>query len=315
MGKTTQIILLSITSFLFVPIPAFAGPVPDTGQTKCYGYQDDEIACPPPGEPFHGQDAHYTINPPSYAKLDANGNILLDSATSWVMVRDNVTGLIWEVKTADGSIHNKQKRYTWCDSNPETNGGYAGTPGDGTDTEDFINALNSANFGGFSDWRLPDREELRSIVNYGQYSPAIDTNYFPNTISSMGTYYWSSTTDASYVYHAWFLEFYSGGDGTNRKGWTYQVYVRAVRGGQSGPKDIITGDINDDGNVNLTDAILALQMLAGLETTSTIYKQSDGNGDGKIGLQEAIYILQKVSELGQESTPQHLVLTNDVVAF
>ena len=59
------------------------------------------------------------------------------------MVRDNVTGLFWEVKTDDGSIHDKDNTYTWYDSNPATNGGNAGTAGEGTDTEDFIEALNS----------------------------------------------------------------------------------------------------------------------------------------------------------------------------
>ena len=41
-----------------------------------------------------GEDSGYTINPKSYTKLYAQGNDLPDSAVSWVMVRDNVTGLI-----------------------------------------------------------------------------------------------------------------------------------------------------------------------------------------------------------------------------
>jgi len=51
---------------------AVAGPIPDTGQTKCYD-NTEEIPCPQPGEPFHGQDGNYLINPPSYTKLDASG--------------------------------------------------------------------------------------------------------------------------------------------------------------------------------------------------------------------------------------------------
>jgi hypothetical protein len=132
------------------------------------------ITCPSPGQPFYGQDGNYTINPPSYTKLDAQGNDLADDAPSWVMVRDNVTRLIWEMKTDDGSIHDKDNKYTWYDSNPTTNGDNAGTPGDGTDTEDFINALNAANFGGHSDWRMPTVNELRSIVDYGRSDPAIN---------------------------------------------------------------------------------------------------------------------------------------------
>jgi len=95
-------IILILGTFVY----ALAGPLPDTGQTKCYNnYLNEEITCPQPGEDFYGQDATYLINPPSYTKLDASGNDLPDSATSWVMVRDNMTGLIWEVKTDDGSIH------------------------------------------------------------------------------------------------------------------------------------------------------------------------------------------------------------------
>ena len=88
---------------VFIAAFAFAAPVPDTGQTKCYN-DTVEIPCPSPGQPFYGQDANYSINPMSYTKLDGSGNALPDSATSWVMVRDNVTGLIWEMKTnKDGS--------------------------------------------------------------------------------------------------------------------------------------------------------------------------------------------------------------------
>ncbi len=59
---------------------------------------------PASGEDFHGQDAQYVTNPRSYTKLDASGNDLPDSAASWTMVRDNVTGLIWEVKQAKDGV-------------------------------------------------------------------------------------------------------------------------------------------------------------------------------------------------------------------
>ena len=138
---TKRVILFAIV-IIMVPVSAVGWPVPDTGQTKCYD-NSVEIPYPQPGEPFYGQDAQYAGPARSYTKLDANGDDLADDAASWVMVRDNVTGLIWEVKTDDGSIHDKDKTCTWYDSNPETNGGNAGTPGNGTDTEDFINALNA----------------------------------------------------------------------------------------------------------------------------------------------------------------------------
>jgi hypothetical protein len=165
----------------------------------------------------------------SYTKLDGSGNALSGSATSWVMVKDNVTGLIWENKTNDGTIHDKNKTFTWYDSNSATNGGYAGTPGDGTDTEDFIRALNSAHFGGYSDWRLPTINELDSIVNCDipYPGPTINAAYFPNTVSSL---YWASTTGAYSTSDAWGVNFGNGNDSMPSKSYSY--YVRAVRGGQ-----------------------------------------------------------------------------------
>ena len=146
------------------------------------------------------------------------------------MVRDNVTGLIWEVKTDDGSVHDKDNQYTWYDSNPATNGGGMREPRetDGTDTEDFIAALNAESFGGSSDWRLPTIKELGSIANLGTDNPAIDAAYFPNTVSSN---YWSSTTNADHTGYAWHINFNNGDDSRYYKSLAY--YVRAVRGGQA----------------------------------------------------------------------------------
>jgi hypothetical protein len=214
---------------IFVAFSVFAEPVPDTGQTTCYDTDGNVITCPSPGEPFYGQDANYTINPPLYTKLDAKGNALADSATSWTMVRDNVTGLIWEVKTHDhdGSIHDKLNTYTWYDPDPATNGGNAGTPGEGTDTDDFINALNSAGFGSSGDWRMPTRKELISICDYGR-DPSIKTEYFPNTMSTSS--YWSSTTTAYNLGNAWHV-YYGSCSSHNGPKYNY-LYVRAVRDGQ-----------------------------------------------------------------------------------
>jgi len=57
------------------------------------------------------------------------------------------------------------------------------------------------------------------------------------------------------------------------------------------------GDINNDGNIVVADIILALQLLAQIEPSSTVDKRADVDGDAKIGLEEVIYILQKVSGL------------------
>jgi len=87
-----------IILFLILVISsAYAAPVPDTGQTKCYD-NEMEIPCPQPEEPFYGQDGSYSINPHSYTDL-GNG-----------IVRDNVTGLEWQQSTAADT-------YTWDGAN------------------------------------------------------------------------------------------------------------------------------------------------------------------------------------------------------
>jgi len=59
---------------------------------------------------------------------------------------------------------------------------------------------------------------------------------------------------------------------------------------------VLAGDINDDGNVDLADAILALKIIVGLNPGG-VHLNADVNGDGKIGLAEVFYIQQKVSDL------------------
>jgi len=64
---------------------------------------------------------------------------------------------------------------------------FVGSPvfaGSVPDTDDFIAALNHARFGGYSDWRMPDRKELHSIVNYDLTNPAINAVYFPKKYNS-----------------------------------------------------------------------------------------------------------------------------------
>ena len=209
----------------------FAGPVPETGQNR---YNDifHKITGSSQELLFLGRNADDTT--PAYTKLSSADNPLPDSATSWIMVKDNVTGLIWEVKRNMNGISNyddpndADNTYTWYDGNSNTNGGYAGTPGNGANTDAFINAMNRAHFGGYSDWRLPTIKELAYLADSSRTNPSINTNYFPNTVSS---WYWSSSTSAIYPYHAWGVGFRHGYDSYNYK--YFHGYVRAVRGRQN----------------------------------------------------------------------------------
>jgi hypothetical protein len=282
-----------VNAFCFIilmfAVVALAAPVPDTGQSKCYD-NTVEITCPSPGQPFYGQDANYSINPMSYTKLDGSGNVLSDSATSWVMVKDNVTGLVWETKTNNDGVknynnpHDADNTYTWYDSNPATNGGDAGTEGLGTDTEDFVKALNDANYGGYSDWRMPTLKELANIVKYSisDPRPKIDTGYFTGTVSS---FYCSSTTRAFNTFNAWGVNFNYGTDYNGTKNYSY--YVRAVRGGQSVSFDpLVIGSFDAVDNGSIDDA------------TASADSYTD-NGDGTVTDTSTGMTWQKASSSGK----------------
>ena len=149
-------------------------------------------------------------------------------------VKDARTGLFWEKKSDDGSIHDKDNVYSWGQSVSP----YAMN---GTMVTTFLAALNGGTgqpcFAGYCDWRIPNRRELDSIVNLETFFPATFSAF--NTGCTAGctvtacsctasSYYWSSST---YVVpdFAWYVNFYVGAVSADPKPFGY--YVRAVRGG------------------------------------------------------------------------------------
>ncbi len=89
-----------------------------------------------------------------------------------------------------------------------------------------ISYCENLTFASYDDWRLPNINELKTIVDSSRYSPAIKSQ-FVNVASS---YYWSSTTYASYTSYAWFVYFNVGGTDDYDK--ALSGYVRCVRDGQ-----------------------------------------------------------------------------------
>ncbi len=227
------------------PAPVKATPLNDTGIVRCADASRNDLPCPVSGYP--GQDAQYgrdvTHNDDSdghagfsFTKLDAAGNALSAGASQWSCVRDNVTGLVWEVKTDDGGLRDKDWTYSWYNPNSDTNGGSAGYADYGNncydparcDTHKYVADVNSQGLCGARDWRLPDRFELESITSDGPYShPAIDEAFFPNTKRST---FASSSPDANYSDGAWGVSFNYG----HVVGFTKfsPFRVRLVRGGQ-----------------------------------------------------------------------------------
>ncbi|TCT19843.1 DUF1566 domain-containing protein [Thiobaca trueperi] len=258
--------LIALLVFVFVSLPALgdvAPPVPlnDTGQTQCLNAagnaleacdatNTDDSANSPRQDARFGRDAAAAAGVLTktgggaagfdFTRICNSGDAvgtgacpanpsLGSDANDWACTRDNVTGLIWEVKTDDNGLRDKDWTYTWFN-------GTTGTP-DGTnncnpntrcDTDKFVADVNTAGLCGFSSgWRLPTRRELLSIVHLGASSPAIDTAYFPNTVSN---WYWSGDLYTPNPAGAWSVHFYDG----NALAYDhdYGYHVRLVRGGQ-----------------------------------------------------------------------------------
>ena len=62
--------------------------------------------------------------------------------------------------------------------------------------------------GGFTDWRLPNRHELASLIDLGKYNPALPAGH--PFIGVQPSYYWTSSTPANNEDHAWLVHFYIG---------------------------------------------------------------------------------------------------------
>jgi len=183
---------------------ASGGGVLVTGQTTAYGAGSD-------GDVQAGAARSFTDN--------EDGTIT-----------DNATGLMWEKKSDDGSIHDKDDTYTWSTGDDNMNGTMVST---------FLAALNSGGgFAGYTDWRIPNVHELESLRNLEVSSPATYSEFnngctggcTVTTCSctrSLG--YWSASTYRDFPSYAWFVHFYDGDTDYDPK--TTGRPVRAVRGG------------------------------------------------------------------------------------
>ncbi|MDH4163516.1 MAG: DUF1566 domain-containing protein [Nitrospirota bacterium] len=165
------------------------GKIPDTGQTICSDSSGTLIACPLTDNPL-AQDGSYTIDAPSFTD-NVDGTIT-----------DSVTGLMWQ-KTDDGTTLNWTSANSYC--------------------EGLVLPV-----GGYSDWRLPSRMELLTIVDYGKKSPAIDMTFFTKTAGVWG-HYWSNTSSIFYLneYYVWYVDFSNGSTSHDKK--TGLGAVRCVR--------------------------------------------------------------------------------------
>ncbi len=214
--------------------PTPTGKLNDTGITQCGDYAFDSSGHTPDGhthsnqqdcnllsdtendpipagqDGYTGRDATHNDNSDghagfSFTKLDKFGKPLADQSadyatTQWACVKDNVTGLIWEVKTDDYTLHDKDWEYTWYEpDNTKNGGGSAGTRNGGTcrgstecDTLSYVQTVNTMGWCGANTWRLPTADELTGIATFAPGSYVFNADYFPNQVPQA----WSSSPAA-----------------------------------------------------------------------------------------------------------------------
>ena len=126
-------------------------------------------------------------------------------------VTDNNTGFMWQQEDNDTKC-TWEEALTYCE--------------------------DTLTLAGYSDWRLPSRMELASIVDYDTRDPSIDSTMFPNTNLFS---YWSSTPKVSNypTSQVWVVSFrpetmfmYNSESTTYTYRKSHYYYVRCVRGGQ-----------------------------------------------------------------------------------
>jgi hypothetical protein len=137
-----------------------------TGQSCCYDGKGLEKPCV-----GSGQDGEYRVGQPWPEKR---------FAVRGEVVRDALTGLVW---TRNANI--------------------AGFPVSWPEALAQIALLNEDGYGGFQDWRLPNRRELRSLMGYQARKPALPVGHpFDNVFLG---WYWTSTSTAMNPAYAWYV--------------------------------------------------------------------------------------------------------------
>ncbi len=192
--------------------------LPKTGQTTCYNASGSTVACAGTGQ---DGDLRAGVDWPNPRFTD-NGD---------QTVTDNLTRLNWtkDAKTPGPSACSPGRSMTWSDA------------------LDYVKCLNTNNYRGHNDWRLPNRKELRSLINNDQVDSAawLNSQGFINVYSGI----YLSSTNASYddYMNVWIVRMKDGeiefGNKVNAyKNRTYYYaslsYVWPVRSwnsGQSGP--------------------------------------------------------------------------------
>lgn len=158
-----------------------------TGQTVCHDSSGTALPCAGTGQDGELQAGAAWPNPRFTDNTDET-------------VTDRLTGLIWakEAKAPGPMACNPGTTKAWQEA------------------LDYIKCLNAGNYLGKRDWRLPNRNELASLVNHGQANNAdwLNKQGFSSVQASS---YYSSTTYADVLWNAWSIGMHDGAVTSNAK--------------------------------------------------------------------------------------------------
>jgi len=189
--------------------------LPQTGQKTCYDINGVVISCAGTGQDGGIQAGVPWPNP---RFIDhSNGT-----------VTDNLTGLMW---TKNANLPETHR--TWQQA------------------LDYVAGMNAGTYPnfGYADWRLPNINELESLIDAERWGTALPSGHpFTNVQSNL---YWSSTSYADYSNYAWIVHMSIGSSPKFYGGY----HVWPVRSGQDGtvqlPKSGLTTSYatGDDGDL------------------------------------------------------------------
>ncbi|MBF0537021.1 MAG: DUF1566 domain-containing protein, partial [Nitrospirae bacterium] len=182
-------------------------------------------------------------------RFTANGNT----------VTDNLTSLIWTK-----------------DAGAPTTGSCKGGGMTWQAALDYVACLNTATYLGYTDWRLPNRKELFSLVDYATYTPPLPAGHPFVNVYNKSSYnrFWSSTfaMPSGSTLYVWYVDMNDGNVSYELKS-DNTTYVWPVRGGQiAAPTYTVTGTVSSgNGTISCVSPVAAGATTTCTMTTNTGY--------------------------------------------
>ena len=169
-----------------------------------------------------------------FVKIANSGQPVDAKADRWDCVEDKSSRLTWEVKKNDGGIRDKDYSYSWLrvikgENKGASNGGRC-KGGIKCDTYSYVRAMNEQKLCGYTDWRLPTREEMETLVDYNttEKDATINMTYFPEAVPS---WYWTASENPQRENFAWYVLFHNGVALNDLK--ERPKHIRLVRGSRA----------------------------------------------------------------------------------